>query len=90
MIYDPGSNSKHGFNPIADKIMSRLPTILRYLLKTQNRRILIVWRRKYFYSDVTELRIQIIRFFGEIHHLKIVFILKYPNYSVVKFKDHSI
>jgi len=64
MIYDPGGYSKHGFNPIADKIMSRLPTILRYLLKTQNRRILIVWRRKYFYSDVREFRIQVICFFG--------------------------
>jgi hypothetical protein len=60
MIYDPGGNIKHGFNPIADKIMSRLPTTLRYLLKTQNRNILIVWRGKYFYSDARELRIKII------------------------------
>jgi len=90
MIYDPGGNSKHGFNPIVDKIMSRLPTILRYLLKTQNRHILIVWRRKYFYTDDRELRIKIIFFFSEIPRLKSVFILKYPDYSVLKFKGHSI
>jgi len=36
MIYDPGGNSKHGFNLIVDKIMSRLPTILRYSNESTN------------------------------------------------------
>jgi hypothetical protein len=66
MIHDSGGNSKHEFNPIVDKIMSRFPTILRYVLKTQNLSILIVWRWKYFYSDARELRIQIICLFRQI------------------------
>jgi len=76
--------------PITHKIMSRLPTILRYLLKTYNRSILIVWRSKYFYCDVRDLRIQIICFFWQIPRLKSVFTPKYPDYSVLKFKVHSI